>query len=148
MTTLYEQIKAQIIETMKGQAEDKTIRLLVLRGLKSAIDLQAKEGMGEITDALVETVLVRELKKRNDSMEQYAQVGAIQLHNVEMTEALIISTFLPTQMTEEEVRSKLAEVVAQHGPNIGPVMKEMRAFCGARFPGKNLADLVKAAVAR
>ncbi|MNL08237.1 Yqey-like protein [compost metagenome] len=147
---LYEQIKTQIIATMKTECDDRTLRLLVLRGLKSAIDAEAKVrfGMSESAatppDDLVESVLVREIKKRQDSMQQYAKVGATELHDKELTETKIIAMFLPEQLGKQEVELKIDEVIESVGKNIGPVMKEMKAWAGARFPGKELADLVKA----
>lgn len=148
-TILYEKIKKAITETMRSNDDGRTLRLNVLRGLKSSIDLEAKEAYGPadvltVGDELTEKVLVRELKKRQDSMEQYAKVGATELHDKEAAEAKIILGYLPQQLDVAEVEAKIDEVVASVGKNIGPVMKEMKAWAGARFPGKALADLVKA----
>lgn len=155
-TALYERIKADMMATLKGAAEDRTTRLIVLRGIKSVVDLDAKEhGHGLQTDDLVEKVLVRELKKRADAEASYAMAQNVESASPEIKaaaaesaareqqEAQIIKEYLPTPMTREEVDAKLTEVITRLGPSIGPVMKEMRAFTGARFPGKELADLVK-----
>lgn len=156
---LYEQIKNQIVTTMKGQAEDRMLRLTLLRGLKAAIDLQVKEDyaaaagknastamVAAVGDGIVEKVLVRELKKRVEAEEAFRKAGALDAAAAEVAESAIIKQFLPQPMSVEEVQAKLVQVVETLGKNIGPVMKEMREFCGARFPGKDLSEMVKAAL--
>ncbi len=151
-TILYEKIKKAIAETMRSKDDGRELRLSVLRGLKSSIDLEVKEQYGPATiltvgDEFVEKVLVRELKKRQDSMDQYAKVGATELHDKEAAEAKIIKGYLPEQLSVAEVEAKIDEVIAAVGKSIGPVMKEVKAWAGARFAGKELADLVKAKLA-
>lgn len=145
---LYEDIKSTTIATMKAGGEDKAVKLNVLRMLKSAIDSESKDTKAEITDSLVEKVLVRELKKRQEAMDAYLKAGAQQQFAVEQAEAVVIKMFLPEQLDAAEVSAKIDEVITMIGPNIGLVMKEMKTFVGARFPGKDLADMVKNKIAQ
>jgi uncharacterized protein YqeY len=149
---LYEQIKEDLIFAMKQpmkalvniENDDRALRIGTLRMTKAAIDREAKDTGVEITDELVTKVLAREMKKRQESIEQYAKAGAVQLVAVETAEAAVLKPYLPQQMDKAKVEAMIDEVIKMHGKSIGPVMKEMKLRVGAAFPGKDLADLVKA----
>lgn len=150
---LYERIKADIVTTMlEGRHTDLKHKLMVLRSLKASIDTQVKDERGPSDapppDALVELCLSRELKKRQEAQLAYEKADAVDAAESERLEAEIIRAYLPKPLSVEEVRDQLIIVMASiTNPSIGPVMKEMQEFCGARFPGKDLSDMVKAAVA-
>lgn len=132
MNSFVETINAGIKEAMKSG--DK-LRLETLRSLRAGILEFEKSGAGrEIGEADIQKILLTAVKKRKDAAEQYDNVGRTELADKERAELTIIQEFLPKQMTEDEIRVRLQEIIsevgAQSAQDFGKVMgtatKEMR----------------------
>jgi uncharacterized protein len=145
--SLVSDIKEQIKDAMRAK---DAVRLAVLRGLSAAFvnELVAKghKPDEELSDDDALTVIMRESKKRKDSIEQFSAAGRNDLAESETAELRILEAFLPPQMSREEieeyVRTKKAEMgmtdPAQKGQFMGTLMKELK--------GKADGNLVKEAV--
>lgn len=128
-------IKEQIKDAMRAK---DAVRLTVLRGLSAAFTNElvatGQKPDGELTDDGVLTVIMREAKKRKDSIEQFTAAGRPELAESEQAELVILEEFLPAQMSREEieaaVKAKQAELgitdPAQKGQFIGAVMKDLK----------------------
>lgn len=144
---VHEQIKDQIKEAMLAK---DAVRLQTLRGLLSAFtnELVAKkrkpQEMLEDEDALA--VISRAVKQRKDSIEQFEKGGRGDLAEDEKAELAILTTYLPAQMSKEEVMeavlAKKAELgvtdKAMAGKLMGAIMKDLK--------GKADGDMVKSAI--
>lgn len=146
-------LKDQISEDIKTamKAKDK-LRLETLRSIKKV--LLEKEvsvrpsGQTELTEAQELEVLVQLAKQRRDSIEQYQQVGRSDLAEQETQELAIIETFLPAQLSDEEVAQAIDAIIAQVGATspkdmgkvMGPAMQQLKG----KADGKKVQDLVKA----
>ena len=90
----------------------------VLRGLKAVIlneeVAQGKRDEG-LDDATIETLIAREVKKRNESAGIYDQAGRPELATNERAEAKLISVYLPKQLTESEIKQAVIAVIAELG---------------------------------
>jgi uncharacterized protein YqeY len=92
------------------------------------------------------TVIAREAKKRKDSIEQFTAAGRPELAENEQAELAIIETYLPTQMTRDEieaaVKAKKEELgitdPAQKGQFVGAVMKGLKG----KADGKIVQEVV------
>lgn len=125
----------------------------VLRGLKAAIlneeVAQNKRDEG-LDDVVIEQLVAREVKKRNESAAIYDQAGRPELAENERAEASVIATYLPAQLSESEIAAVVARVLGQlgvSGPSamgqaIGAVKKEL----GNAADGALIAKLVKNAL--
>lgn len=103
--TLIEQIKNEIKEAMKNKDQ---VKLTVLRGLVSAFTNElvaiGKTPHDEVTDELAMTVIKRASKQRKDAIEQFEKGGREDLAEKEKQELVIIETYLPAMMSEEQTR--------------------------------------------
>src|SRR5687768_13214325 len=103
-------------------------RLNALRMLKSAIGyVQIEKKTDTLSDADFIAVVQREVKKRRDSAEQFTTGGRPELAAKENTEIAVLETFLPKQLSLEEleslVRTTIQEVGATDKKQMGAVMK-------------------------
>jgi uncharacterized protein YqeY len=130
---MQEQIKAQIKAAMIAKEMDK---LNVLRLLSAAFTnelvTQGRPPQEPLSDEDCMKVLKRESKKRKDSIDQYTSAGRPELAEDEQKELTIIESFLPAQMSEEEIRTKVQAKLAESpidatkkGQFVGMMMKEL-----------------------
>ena len=120
---------------------------VTLAGLKSAI-LYEEIARGEkdegLSDADVEIVAAREIKKREDAAAMYRDAGATDKAEKEEREAKIISQFLPPQLSDDELMAKIHEIAGENydaskrGQLIGAVKKTV----GTAADGARVAKMV------
>ncbi len=128
----------------------ETARLECLRGLKSAI-LYAEVAAGKREEGLgddeIQALFAKEAKKRLESAELYVQGGAQERANKELAEKAIIEEYLPVQMSEEELRGVIDEVVAEVKPTgaqqMGQVIAQVKSRVGSSAEGSVIAKIVK-----
>ncbi len=145
--SLQQTIKDQMKEAMKAK---DTVRLGVIRGLVSGFtnELVAMKKMptDELTDEEVLNVIRRAVKQRKDSIDQFTKGGRADLAETEQAELSILETYLPAQMSKEEVvaiaEAKKAELGVTDksgaGKLMGALMRDLK--------GKADGDLVKLVV--
>lgn len=126
-----------------------------LRGLKAAIlDEEVAEGKRAVglTDDEIERIIAREIKKRRESASIYRENSRPELADSEDQEATVLAAFLPTQLTDDEVRGIVARVVTDlHATNMqdmGKVMSTVRSTVGTRADGATVADIVKTTLSK
>ena len=108
-------MREKMKEAMKA---GDAVRLSVVRSLMAAMQTEAialnKGPAGELTDEEAIAIMRRESKKRKDSIEQFTNGGRPELAESEQAELAIIESYLPTQMSAEQVRpiveAKIAEL--------------------------------------
>jgi uncharacterized protein YqeY len=143
---LRDRINEDLTAAMKAK---DTLRLSVLRMMKTAIKNKEIDLRAELEDVQAIQVLSTLIKQRKDSIEQFSSGGRIDLADKEAAEIKIIEEYLPASVPEDEIEKTVDEVMKETGASspkdIGAVMKQ----CMARFAGK-LVDgkRVNAAVRR
>src|SRR3989344_4773583 len=113
--TLHQTLKEQIKEAMKAK---DAVRLGVLRGLVTSCmnELVAtkRTPQDELKDDEALTVISRAVKQRKDSIEQFTKGGRPELAEAEKAELAVLETYLPAQMSRDEVmkvaKAKMAEL--------------------------------------
>ena len=143
-------ISARIVEDMKTAMKAKdTVALNVVRGLKSAIKYAAIEKLGaegdlEEADAIV--VIRREIKKRQDSVDQYEKASRQDLADNEKAELAVLEKYLPAAMSSDElsklVEAAIAETGATSKKDMGRVMKLVTERAEGRADGKTISTEV------
>jgi uncharacterized protein len=139
--SLHTDIKSQMIEAMKAK---DALRLSVIRGLMSSFtnELVAKKRMPneELPDEDALGVISRAVKQRKDSIEQFEKGGRADLAEVEKQELAILETYLPAQMSREEIEIYVKDKVAKENPEkekknqfMGSVMKELKGRADGNF---------------
>jgi uncharacterized protein YqeY len=146
------QLSQQITEDMKmAMREKNTVALNTVRMLKSAIKNAAIEKGGadaELTDPEVMAVVRKEVKKRQDSIEQYEAAGRTELADQEKAEMEVLNGYLPEPLSDEEIAAivdaAVAEVGATSRKEMGQVMKLVQERTAGRADGKTMSQAVMA----
>lgn len=153
MSELKNKIRADLTTAMKAREKERTG---TLRMLLAAIQTEETSGSKhELTDEDVLKVIAREIKKRRESAEVYAEAGRSELADAETNEANILAEYQPQQLDDELaalVAEAVAQVKAELGEDVsmkqmGQVMKLATAQAAGRADGKRLSTAVRAALA-
>ena len=143
---LLSQLDNDIKDAMRARAAD---RLLVLRGLKSAMKATAMEkGIADeaVDDAMAMAIIRKELKKRQDSIESFEKGGRADLVAKERSEAEVLSAYLPKALSQEEIEALVRAVIAELGATskaqMGAVMKAAGERAAGRADGRTLSAVV------
>ena len=143
---LIEQIQKQMTEAMKAK---ETLRLSVLRGLKTALKNKEIEKMRALNENEEIQVLQTLVKQRKESIEQFTKGGRPELAEQEQAELKIIETYLPAAVGREEIERAVSEAIAEvqagSPKDMGRVMKAVMAkFTGKVVDGKLVNEMVRA----
>ncbi|MGN7821918.1 GatB/YqeY domain-containing protein [Chitinophaga varians] len=139
-------INAEIKTAMLGKKEAD---LRALRAIKAAILLAktAEGSTGELTEADESKLLQKLAKQRKDSLEIFRQQNREDLAKKEEEELEVIERFLPKQMTEDELRVALADIIASVGASspadMGKVMGAATKQLAGKADGKAISAMVK-----
>src|ERR671912_954098 len=90
-------------------------RLSVLRMLQSAMKNEQINSGHELSDEEAMTVIRKAVKQRQDSIEQYSNAGRTELADKERSEMEILKTYLPAELSEDELESALREIITSTG---------------------------------
>jgi uncharacterized protein YqeY len=145
--TLFQRIDSDLKDAMRAR---DAIRLGVLRMLKSALKYGAIEKSGadaELNDADAAQVIRKQVKQRQDSIESFEKGGRPELAEKEKAELAILNSYLPQQLSSDElakvVRETIAEVGATSKAQMGAVMKALGSKVAGRADGKTLSAEVQ-----
>ena len=142
-------IQKEVMEQMKAamKSRDK-VALESLRALKSAFLLANTSGSNvELSDADELKIVQKLVKQRKDSASIFAEQGRNDLADPEIAQAKILEQFLPQQMSEEDLKKAIEEIVAQTGASsmrdMGKVMGIASKQLGGKADGKAISMVVK-----
>jgi uncharacterized protein len=145
---MLDRIQAELKRAMLAK---DAARMQVLRSLLSAYRNESvAKGMGPqgvLEDADALAVAKRQVKSREDSVEQFTKAGALDRAAAEQAEIAILKEFLPAMLEgarlEEAVRAAVAATGATSRKDIGRVMKELQAQFGGAFEGKAANQVIQ-----
>lgn len=139
---LKEKFQEELKESMLAKDELKTSVLRLLLSALNYFEIQ-KGGAGyEATDEDVLSVIQREVKQRKDSIEQYKAANRPELAEKEEKELVILQTYLPAQMNEEEVKKIVKETINETGASSIQEMGKVMAALMPKLKGKADGSLV------
>ena len=143
MGNLTEKIRADLTAAMKAQEKE---RLSVIRMLQSAVKNEQINAGHELSDEEAMSVIRKAVKQRQDSIEQYSNAGRTELADKERSEMEILRTYLPAELSDDELETGLREIFgstgAQSKKDLGKVMKEATARFKGRVDGKKVQEAV------
>ena len=141
---LKEKITADVKAAMIAKDSEK---LGVLRMLQAAIQSeeinQRPKGVEVLSDEDIMKILRRENKKREESVKVYTDGNRPDLAEGEKKEIAIISSYLPKDMSEAEIRVLVEKAIADGNKDLGSVMKAVTAQTGGRAPGKIVSEMAR-----
>lgn len=144
--SLEQQIMTEMKEAMKAKNEAV---LRSLRAIKAEI-IKAKTepgAGGEIDEATEQKFLQKMMKQRKDSYEIFSQQNRTDLADREKEEMEVIERFLPKQLSEDEIRNAVKEIIASTGAasatDMGKVMGIASKQLAGKADGKTISTIVK-----
>ena len=142
--SIKERIEADYIIAFKAKEAEKTS---CLRMLKAAIKYCEIDAKGPLGDEGLISLLATEVKKRQESVEQFSQGGRQELADKEAAEITLIRQYLPTPLSEPELATLIDEAVREAGADspkqMGAVMKILAPKVKGRADGKKVSALVQ-----
>ena len=147
---LKEKIDADLKDAMRNKEE---LKLSVLRMLKSAVKYKEVEpGAKALDDAGITQVITTLIKQRRDSADQFKSGGRADMAEKEEKEIALLQSYLPQQLSADELKSLVAEAVkeanAKSAKDMGAVMKVLMPKTQGRAEGKAVSDEVKAQLSK
>lgn len=147
--TIKEQLNEKIKESMKaGTSERTNILRLAMNAINNRqVENRGKGIEGDLSDEDVIDVLMKEVKRRNESAAVYTEAGRQELADVELAEVVIIKEFLPEELSAEEldaiVTAAIEKTEAKELKDMGKVMAEINPQIKGRADSKVVSDLIK-----
>jgi uncharacterized protein YqeY len=143
--TLTERVTADLADAMRAKDAN---RLVALRMLKTALTNKSIEKGRELDGAEGLQVISTLIKQRRVSIEQFEKGGRRDLAEKEAAEIVVLESYLPPPVTEEELTRIVAEAVEETGASspkdMGKVMKAvMSRLAGRVTDGRTVSELVK-----
>jgi len=146
--TIAENIKKLTIDAMKAK---DALRTNVLRGLTagfvSELMTQKKMPNDPVSDEIAMTVIKRQVKQRKDSIEQFTKGARPELAAKETEELHILESFLPAQMSEEDIEkivvAKIAELGVADKSGMGKLMGAVMKETGGNADGTVVKKIIE-----
>lgn len=146
-------LKDRLGEDLKAamRAKDE-VRLRTIRSLRAALmerEIELRQGgTASLTEDQELAVVQKQAKQRRDAIEQFDAAGRDDLARREREELAVIESYLPQQLSDDEIRSVVREVVAATGASsmkemgkvMGPAMERLRG----RADGRRVQEAVRA----
>ena len=142
--TLSERINNDLKEAMKSK---DSFRLSVIRMVKGAMQLAKPNPREELTDDDVITVISKQIKMRNDSIKEFETAGRSDLVEQNKKEIEILNTYMPKQLSEEELTEIIDKVFEEVKPtsqkDMGLIMKNISRLVKGKADMSLVNKLVK-----
>ena len=146
---LQEKIESDVKTALKAGAKDKVsaLRMLIAALKNKQIDRRRQLSEEEVIETIRSLI-----KRRKDSIEQFAKGQRQDLVDKETAEAAVLEAYLPAQLSREELEVMVRNAVDQTGAlgarDMGKVMKAVLSMVGGRADGTLVSELVKQALGK
>ena len=147
-------LEDKIMEEYKQAMKDKeALKVSTLSFLRSQLQYAMIEKKVEkLNDADAVAVIKKQVKQRQDSIAQFEKGGRSDLAEKEKRELAILKSYLPEEMSTEELKSLIKSAIEESGAggikDMGKVMKVLLAKVAGRTDSKIVSDLVKESLSR
>lgn len=132
-------LKNKLAEDMKDAMRNKdTLRKNAITLLRAEIKQKEVDERKELSEEEIQSVLQKQIRAREKAMVEFEKGQRQDLVDEAKEEIKVLSSYLPAQLSEEEVLKVVKEVIQEHGKNMGAIMGALKA----RLAGK--ADMGKA----
>ena len=140
---LKDQVFAQLKVAMK---EKDVLSKGVLQLVKAALDAAEKEKGAALTEAEEIAVINREVKQTNQALEGAESAGRADLIEKEQAKLTLLKSFLPKQLSEEEIAEALKAAGVTAGMNMGEAMKIAKPLLTGKADGAIISKVVKSLI--
>lgn len=141
---LVDTIQQDLILALKSKDQAS---VSALRSAKSAFQLE-QIAQGSLSDERAFALVKKQIKQREDSLNTYQQAGRDDLAAVEQAEINVLKKYLPEEMSEDELRRVITEIVSvAEDKSFGPLMGKVMSAVHGKADGKIAQDLLKQVLA-
>lgn len=146
MTSTIDRLNADLKDAMKARDAERTS---TLRMAISAMKYRTIERNAELSDEEQLDVLRKQVKQRDDSIEEYTKAARVDLAEKEERERAILQTYLPARMSAEDLRAQVRALIAPLAGDakFGDAMKAVMGQLKDKADGKSIQEAVKAEMA-
>lgn len=149
MPTLKDQLRTDLTAAMKARDDTRT---RTLRMALTAITNQEVSGVAhDLTDEEITKILTREAKRRREAATAFADAGRDDQAKAERAEEEILASYLPAQLSDDELATLVAAAIAETGASgpagMGQVMKVVTPQVAGRAEGSRVAAMVRSRLA-
>ena len=141
---MLEKFNSDIIAAMKAK---DAFRLSVLRMVKGALQLEKINNKKELNDELLIDVVGKQIKMRNDSINEFKKASRDDLVEKNEKEIEILKEYLPEQLSLEEVNKIIDEIFDKVKPSsmkdMGSIMKEVTPQVKGKFDMQEVSSIIK-----
>ncbi len=145
---LDQKINQDYVTAMKARDQVRSSTLNFLRAQIKNVRIEKREET--VSDADVIAVIKKQIKQRQDSIEQYTKGGRQDLADKETAEFNILKEYLPKELSDEHIKAIIAETLnesqAASVKDMGKVMKGVMDKVAGNADNKKVSDLVKQAL--
>lgn len=142
---LEEKILNDYKEAMKSRDTLKSSVLSFLRADMMNVAVAKKKNKLDDSEAI--SVIKKQIKQRQDSIEQFTKGNRLDMAEKEKKELEVLKTYLPPELSVDEIKKIIEEAVALTGAqgikDMGKVMKEVNTKIAGQADGKLVSDMVK-----
>ena len=141
-------LKEKLLDELKiAMREKDEIKKNTIQMVRAAI-LQIEKDKGiEVEDSKILEIIAKEVKTKKDALVDFEKAGREDLINQTQKEIEILTVYLPKQLSYEELKEKISQIITKLGAtsmkDMGSVMKEAKAEIGTSADGKSINEVVK-----
>ncbi len=141
-------LKETLLNDLKAsmKAKDK-IRKQTITMIRAAVLQIEKDTHEELDDEAITQVIAKQLKQRRDAMSDFEKAGRDDLIEQTNREIEVIETYLPKQLSHDEIAQIVSETIAETGAqspkDMGKLMKVLMPKVSGRADGKQVSQIVK-----
>ena len=141
-------LKERLMEDMKVSMRNKeTLKKSVITMIRASVKQKEVDDRVDLNDDDVIELIAKQLKQRKDALVEFEKAERDDLIAQTKAEIEILASYLPQQLTDEEleavVRDAVAEVNAQSVRDMGKIMGKVMAVAKGRVDGKRINEMVK-----
>ena len=141
-------LKEKLMQDLKDAMKEKdTIKKDTVQMVRAAILQIEKDKAIEVDDNKIIEIIAKEVKGKRDALVDFEKGGRQDLIEQTNKEIEILNKYLPKQLTKEEIKVQVEEVIKAIGAtsmkDMGAVMKEAKAKIGAAADGRAINEVVK-----
>lgn len=125
----------------KDETAKNTYKIL----LSSIKMIEIEKGV-KADDALIQTILQKEIKMRRESINEFQKGDRADLIKLAETEVALLEKFLPAQMSDEDIKKMAAEAIQETGAALPSDMGKVMKVLVPKLAGQASADRISAAV--
>lgn len=141
---MLEQLNNDMIGAMKAKDKEK---LSVIRMVKAAAQLEEINKKKKLTDDDVIAIISKQIKMRKESIEEFKKANRTDLIDQTQSEIEILITYLPVQLSDDELSNIVSEVITNVGAtgtnDMGKIMKELLPLIKGKADMSRVNALIK-----